>query len=240
MIISEGTINNFIQEAGNKCIPIAEQIFKYNIKNHYILNMDETKWKTDTTNKILYNISNAYMSYFTIKPKRNSKTVNEILACSDFVEDEYGNALAMVFLITDDHSSYSLRKIHVLGSQLCWVHEIRHYKKLLPYFYYQDKEGEKVYSELWELYDKIQEYRDRNTETGYNKEEADIIEKRFDEIFTQPIRWETLKHQLGLTIKKKERLLYCLQYPEVEHHNNRAEQDLRHWAGLRHNKNRTR
>ena len=66
--------------------------------------------------------------------------------------------------------------------------------------------------------------------------EAKSIEINFDKILSQEVNWKELKHQMLLTYKKKTKLLLCLEYPFLEPHNNRAEQDLRPCVVIR-NKN---
>lgn len=235
LVISEGTVNDLIQNGGKKCINLADNIFNYHLRNSTVFNIDETGWKTKGINKYLYVISNKFMNYFSIRDKRNSNTVKDILFQGNW-DNEAADLVANVFIITDDHSTYSENKVRTLGRQLCWVHENRHYKKLIPFTKNQLKEGEKVLSELWDLYRDIQEYRKRNVDKGYNEPSAKKIEKRFDDILHQKITWKDLKHQMSLTFKKKYKLLLCLKYPFIEPHNNRAEQDLRPCVVIR-NKN---
>jgi len=221
LVISSGTINNWIQEAGSKCIKLAEDVFNYHLTNNEkIFNTDVTGWKTKGVNKYLYVVCNENMSYYTIKDKYNSAEVNKL-----FEGAEKKDGVTQIYIGTDDHSSYSKDLVKTLGSQLCWIHELRHYKKLIPFLEKEKKEGLKVLDELYELYRKIGEYRQKNQE--YNEYQAKEIENKFDEILTQKINWDSLNQRMALTLKKKERLLICLKNPKIEPHNNRAERDLR-------------
>ncbi len=233
--ISKGSINAFIQEGGEKCINLSNSIFSHHLKNNNTFNIDETGWKTKGINKYLYVLSNKFMSFFSIKNKRNSDTVKDILFQSNWNKEDK-DLVADVFIISDDHSSYSENKVKTLGRQLCWIHENRHYKKLIPFTESQIQEGKKVLSELWDLYRDIQSYRKRNIDTGYNEMEANEIEMKFDKILSQEVNWKELKHQMLLTYKKKSKLLLCLKHLFLEPHNNRAEQDLRPCVVIR-NKN---
>jgi len=221
LVISIGTINNWIQEAGSKCIDVSKEVFESHLKTgNKAFNTDVTGWKTKGKDKQLHVVSNPDMTYYSIRDKYNSAEVNDLFKSANRKDGKLE-----IYLMTDDHSSYSPNLVKTLGNQLCWIHELRHYKKLIPFLEEDKMEGLKVLDELWGLYRDIQGYREQNKE--YNEESAKTIEKKFDEVLSQKVNWETLGHRLSLSIKKKDRLLLCLKFPFLEPNNNRAERDIR-------------
>jgi hypothetical protein len=101
---------------------------------------------------------------------------------------------------------------------LCWIHEVRHYKKLMPGLPYHREILETFKERFWKLYRKLLAYRDHPCQT-----EADSLQAEFEQLFGQTTGYEQLDERKALTLAKKEPLLMVLSHPEILLHNNPAE-----------------
>lgn len=114
-------------------------------------------------------------------------------------------------------------QFNVFIRSLCWIHEERHYRKLIPSNDATSQAIEQVRGAIWGLYKGLQEYKLAPSDHLKAKLEAD-----FDDLFlkkktTSP----TLNHQLTKTYAKKAELLMVLKRPETPLHNNGTETDAR-------------
>ena len=114
-------------------------------------------------------------------------------------------------------------QFNVFVRSLCWIHEERHYRKLIPLDDATSQAIEQVRGAIWDLYKGLQEYKLVPSDRLKAKLEAD-----FDDLFlkkktTSP----TLNHQLIKTYAKKAELLRVLERPETPLHNNGTETDAR-------------
>ena len=101
---------------------------------------------------------------------------------------------------------------------LCWIHEYRHYKKLLPRIPYHRERLDRFKESFWELYDKLQAYR-----YNPNQEDAHQLQHEFEQLFEQITGYQQLDERKALTLAKKEALLMVLSHPDIRLHNNPAE-----------------
>lgn len=123
------------------------------------------------------------------------------------------------FLLSDDGSNFiDLVKNH----QLCWVHEIRKYKKLPIYHEVLVPELKKVVKKWQSLYHTMKRFKKSGTEKLRKK-----IRAEFDKIVEAKTGIEEIDKQLDLTMKNKNRLLLFLRYPQLPLHSNLIERDLR-------------
>lgn len=106
----------------------------------------------------------------------------------------------------------------VFFHSLCWIHEERHYRKLIMVTDESRAELEQVEDQIWAIYQALKAYKD-----SPSKGAAESIEKEFDRIFQQKTSSPTLNHQLEKTSEKKEELLMVLQRPNTPLHNNSSE-----------------
>jgi FtsZ-binding cell division protein ZapB len=114
-------------------------------------------------------------------------------------------------------------QFNVFVRSLCWIHEERHYRKLIPADEATRQTIEQVREEIWDLYKGLQEYRLAPSDTLKAK-----LDALFDDLFlkkktTSP----TLNHQLAKTYAKKAELLRVLERPATPLHNNGTETDAR-------------
>jgi regulator of replication initiation timing len=101
---------------------------------------------------------------------------------------------------------------------LCWIHEFRHYKKLIPCIPYHRQLLDAFKESFWKLYRKLLAYRQHPTE-----KDAHSLRREFELLFEQTSGYEQLDKRLALTLAKKEQLLVVLSHPEILLHNNPAE-----------------
>jgi len=213
IIISEGQISNILtKEKKEEMTKEKEDIFLAGMENSTYIHMDDTGMKHKGINHHLHVICNVLFSVFFIELKKDSKTIQKILGLLD---DE---TLEKILLSDDARQYLGIAIWHAL----CWVHEIRLYKKLNPVIDYHRFLLEKFISNLWDYYDKLSEYKDKPDEKV--KEE---LEKEFDKLFSKKTGYDELDKRIALTKEKKDELLLVLKYPEIPLHNNPAELALR-------------
>jgi hypothetical protein len=100
----------------------------------------------------------------------------------------------------------------------CWVHEGRHYKRLLPVVPYHRQLLEAFLDDFWDYYDELLAYRQQPSPEGCQRLSAD-----FDILFSQTTGYADLDQRIALTDAKKTSLLMVLEHPEIPLHNNPAE-----------------
>ena len=118
-------------------------------------------------------------------------------------------------LLTDDAPQFRFITRH---HSLCWVHEGRHYKKLMPFVEYHQQLLLDFRRQFWEYYHRLNAYRADPT-----PKQAATLEQAFDELFSQVTGYDELDKRIAKTKAKKDRLLMVLSYPEMPLHNNPAE-----------------
>jgi hypothetical protein len=118
-------------------------------------------------------------------------------------------------LVCDDAPQFTLVTEELA---LCWVHEGRHYKKLLPYVPCHRALVEAFVPRFWTYYDQLLAYREQPT-----PEEATRLEGEFDALFATVTGYEALDERIAKTRTKKGSLLMVLSHPEIPLHNNPAE-----------------
>jgi transposase IS66 family protein len=101
---------------------------------------------------------------------------------------------------------------------LCWVHEGRHYKKLVPYLAVHRTLLCDFLKQFWAFYDELLAYRQDPT-----PKERVRLTNEFDTLFATVTGYRALDERIALTRAKKASLLLVLTYPEIPLHNNAAE-----------------
>lgn len=118
-------------------------------------------------------------------------------------------------LVCDDAPQFTL-VTEELG--LCWIHEGRHYKKLLPYIPHHRALLEDFIAGFWTYYAQLLAYREQPT-----PEEAARLEGEFEALFSTVTGYTALDARIAKTRVKKQCLLRVLVHPEIPLHNNPAE-----------------
>ena len=118
-------------------------------------------------------------------------------------------------LICDDAPQFKWLTESIM---LCWVHEGRAYKKLMPVVGLHRELLDGFIKRFWEFYDRLLDYRQQPT-----PESALQLETEFDELFATQTGYNELDKRIAKTLVKKTELLLVLKYPELPLHNNAAE-----------------
>lgn len=122
-------------------------------------------------------------------------------------------------LIADDAPQF---KLVTDDLSLCWIHEGRHYKKLIPHVAYHRQLLDDFQGRYWDFYDRLLVYRECPSE-----EEHSRLSDEFDELFSTETGYDDLDERIAKTRAKKESLLMVLDHPEIPLHNNPAELAVR-------------
>jgi hypothetical protein len=101
---------------------------------------------------------------------------------------------------------------------LCWVHDGRHDKKLLPYIRHHRALLEDFIERFWTYYAQLRAYREQPA-----PEEAARLEGEFEALFSTVTGYTALDERIAKTRAKKGCLLMVLAHPEIPLHNNPAE-----------------
>ena len=122
-------------------------------------------------------------------------------------------------LVCDDAPQFNW-----LGQEmmLCWVHDGRHYKKLMPVIALHRELLDDFLKQFWEYYHQLLDYCQNST-----VEERMRLEIAFDDLFSNHTGYDALDQRITKTKAKKHSLLLVLQYPELPLHNNASELGVR-------------
>jgi hypothetical protein len=171
-------------------------------------------------NQYIQAVSNTFLSLFFITRQYNAKTLNRLLGKQGLKK-----------LYVSDDGSPNGECLNCPSKQLCWVHEIRHYKKLFPFFNSHRQLQEQILTQWQQCYHAAKHYGESPPEEQEKKKQE--ILTLFNAITSQTTGYDLLDKQLKLTSKKKERLLLFLDHPEIPIHNNQCEQDIRQFVIIR-------
>ena len=101
---------------------------------------------------------------------------------------------------------------------LCWIHEGRPYKKLMPVVALHRLVLDDFLKRFWDYYHELLEYKKQPT-----PEESARLEADFDTLFATRSGYDELDKRIAKTQAKKASLLLVLKHPELPLHNNPAE-----------------
>ena len=118
-------------------------------------------------------------------------------------------------LICDDAPQFNWLTWEML---LCWVHEGRPYKKLMPVIPLHQELLDGFLKCFWAYYDQLLAYRQKPT-----PDERERLAAEFDRLFATRTGYEALDKRIAKTQAKKDSLLLVLKHPELPLHNNPAE-----------------
>ena len=105
---------------------------------------------------------------------------------------------------------------------LCWIHQERHYRKLIAVDEITRQAIEQIRGEIWDLYKGLKEYKKAPSENLKSN-----LEQNFEKLFSKKTVSPTLNKQLAKTYAKKNELLRVLERPDTPLHNNGTETDAR-------------
>lgn len=223
--ISNGEINTMLLRNADKLQQAHKHLRTVGFAKSKHLQSDATGAKRKEKNGTIINqyaqiISNKLLSVFFLTKRYNSQILNKLL----------GTAGRSKPFVSDDGSPNG-ECLKCKDKQLCWVHEIRHYKKLFPFFNSHQKEQKQILVQWQQFYHLAKQYGESPPEQQEKKKQE--IQTLFDTITSQITGYDLLDKQLKLTRKKKDRLLLFVDHPELPIHNNQCEQDLRQFVIIR-------
>jgi len=125
-------------------------------------------------------------------------------------------------LLTDAGLEYKEITAH---QGLCWLHEERHYKKMVPKFEIHQKALALFRGQIWGFYEKLLNFKERSAKQ--QKRLRSKLAADFDSIFTQQTNYKELDKRIKNTFSRKEKLLRVLYFPDLPLHNNIAELAIR-------------
>jgi hypothetical protein len=128
-------------------------------------------------------------------------------------------------LLADDAPQFKLLT-RCLG--LCWVHDGRHYKKLMPVVAAHQGALAGFRGRYWGYYTELLRYK-----LGPTPEKKAWLSEQFDELFATATGYEDLDARIAKTLAKKTELLRVLELPQLPLHNNDAELGARAQARVR-------
>lgn len=127
------------------------------------------------------------------------------------------------YIMTDEAAEYG----GVAGTSHihCWIHEIRHYRKMVPRVDYHRHILADFIEQLWQFYGRIKSYKDLSAQDLSSQKQA--IVKAFNELFSGQTDYGALNKLMLQTKEKAAQLLAFLDYPAFPLHNNVAERGAR-------------
>jgi len=122
-------------------------------------------------------------------------------------------------LVADDAPQWAMLT-HELA--LCWVHDARAYKKLMPRFEQHQRAVEHFMARYWGYYRELLAYR-----AAPSPSEAVRLRADFKRLFATETGYAALDARIGMTAEKARGLLMVLDHPEIPLHNTPAELGVR-------------
>jgi len=108
-------------------------------------------------------------------------------------------------LVCDDAPQFTLVTEELA---LCWVHEGRHYKKLMPYISRHRALVEAFVQRFWTYYDQLLAYRERPTAAA-----AARLEGEFEALFATITGYDALDERIAKTRPRKTASSWCSRTP---------------------------
>jgi hypothetical protein len=159
----------------------------------------------------------AHLDRLKINKARHRRIATEGALLGSILHHGFSPTLAIV---SDDAGQFN-----ILLHALCWVHAERLVHKLIPLNDQHREDIARVRGQIWSLYADLKTYKIQPTMA--HKEE---LQARFDTIFTQKTRFETLNRMLKRIYRNKSELLLVLDHPDIPLHTNGSEGDIRDYV----------
>ena len=135
-----------------------------------------------------------------------------------FYHQETGSPIVET-LVCDDAPQFKLITRNLM---LCWVHDGRHYKKLIPLVESHKKWLEHFQRKYWDFYASLFAFKQSPSEDS-----VIALSCEFDEFFSTQTGYEQLDERIKKTKAKKNELLTVLKFSELPLHNNLSENAAR-------------
>lgn len=223
--ISYGEITKILRENSIKLLSALTHLKTTGVRQSSYVQTDATGAKRRLKNGKVVNqhlnfLGTRFLSIFKITRRYNAEEMNKLL----------GGVGRKKQLVSDDGSPNNACTCK--GLQLCLVHEIRLYKKLFPFLNPHRELQKQILLQLREFYHLAKDYGSDPPETATLKKRL-AIEDMFERITMQKTGYDELDKQLKLSMKKRSKLLYFLDHPEIPIQNNESELSLREGVIMR-------
>ncbi len=152
-----------------------------------------------------------------IKSATNKRSLRTASLLSGYHKGLMGKPITN--LISDDAKEY---KDIVINQQLCWIHELRHYRLIKITTGFMKETLDKFFKKAWKLYEYMSEYKFNPT-----LEKRQQIKKEFKKLFETKWNNYHIDSLQPNTVTRKAGLLCFLDFPGLEIHNNSCEFDIR-------------
>jgi len=207
--ISEGQISNMLTKEKHEELTAEKQsIFEAGMDQALFAQTDETGSRHQGKNHYMHVVCDPRFTCYFIRPDKKRDTVRKILGLN------IGECLDIPLMTDDARQYYGLSKI----SCLCWIHEIRHYKKLNPYLGYHKRILDSFLAELFGLYRVMLLFKDSPDDLRKNE-----ILSRFKSLVNKSYGYSELDERLAVTWQNRDRLFQFLDLPFIPLHNNESE-----------------
>ena len=105
---------------------------------------------------------------------------------------------------------------------LCWVHDGRHYKRLIPIVPDHNEALTAFRERYWDFYRELYKYK-----MNPSSERTKFLSAEFDKLFSTVTGYAELDDRIAKSKAKKKELLTVLIHPELPLHNNLSENGAR-------------
>jgi hypothetical protein len=146
-----------------------------------------------------------------------TKSIKQALALSHYLKQE--DFPVVKWLLSDDAGEYT--RIATKGQALCWIHDGRYYRKLIPQMEVHKAIHERILTQYWAYYAKLNAYR--KAQPKERTKQRPHLEQEFESLFNQTTDYFQVNDCLARTYANKEKLLAVLENPAIPLHNNAAE-----------------
>lgn len=187
--ISSGQVSNLLLKNGDNLSGTDQHLRTVGMAKSPYLQSDATGSKRKEkhtgimSNQYVQIISNKLLSIFSITKYYNAKTLNRLLG---------RNGRKKLFVSDDGSPNGECLKCK--DKQLCFVHEIRHYKKLFPFFNLHQQLQQKILTQWQQFYHINKHYKEAPPEKM--KKTKEQIQQLFDRITSQITGYDLLDKQL--------------------------------------------
>jgi len=209
IIISKGQISNILtKDKKDKFSAEKQAIFESGMEQARYFHTDDTGARHNGKNYYAHVVCDEKFTTFFILPNKNRNTIRGILGLGECEKTDK-------IMVTDDAGQFSeISSLHAL----CWIHEIRHYKKLNPFLNQHHIVLDRFLKKVWNFYKLLKKYKEDPTE-----KRKIYVKRRFNSLFSTKTGYGELDHRIALTKGKETELLRVLDYPTTPLHNNTAE-----------------